>query len=496
MVQGLSRGDTGRSKCLVLSVAPDACCLRATLFSGTRFGFKWLAAFEGAVAGRGGWRPSCKLGVYTMALPPCSKLFGDASIVFDEPIFKIYDECIFRPMSKTVFLDKDDSWGLYSADGRIIDEAAYRRGASGALVGQREFYVENDEIDESGDLCVYFGPVVPHYGHFIVTTLARLWFMINKPNHGRKLLIHSDHKPEDHFANPYMGPLLRAAGLSVEDFVSPNNVTRFRNVLVPAPAFVEQRCASRAYTAPMHAIGRALLGGNIPERTDRCAYFSKSRLPKGSVAKIMNENILEKDLSSAGFDIIYPENLSLPEQIYLFYRYKSVVGFVGSAFHSHIFCESPAEIYGLSLEPYVNSNLVLLDRLNGVKGAYLDSTQHLIAVQEEGYLISRRISNPSLMAQEIVSAVGARSPDSQSAASLQSRKRSGSSSMSLFSHFLDNNGRPIHKSGHYFFAYERHFSRYRGQPCTFLEIGAGNGGVVADVEAVVRATCPYRNHRY
>jgi cephalosporin hydroxylase len=49
-------------------------------------------------------------------------------------------------------------------------------------------------------------------------------------------------------------------------------------------------------------------------------------------------------------------------------------------------------------------------------------------------------------------------------------------SMSLYDIFLGNTGRPIHKSGHYIFAYERHFGRYVGQPVTFLEIGAGNGG--------------------
>lgn len=48
--------------------------------------------------------------------------------------------------------------------------------------------------------------------------------------------------------------------------------------------------------------------------------------------------------------------------------------------------------------------------------------------------------------------------------------------MNLYSLFLDNKGRPVHKSGHYFFAYERHFGRYVGNPVTFLEIGAGNGG--------------------
>lgn len=48
--------------------------------------------------------------------------------------------------------------------------------------------------------------------------------------------------------------------------------------------------------------------------------------------------------------------------------------------------------------------------------------------------------------------------------------------MSLYDIFLTNTGRPIHKSGHYFAAYERHFGRYVGRPVTFLEIGAGNGG--------------------
>lgn len=48
--------------------------------------------------------------------------------------------------------------------------------------------------------------------------------------------------------------------------------------------------------------------------------------------------------------------------------------------------------------------------------------------------------------------------------------------MSLYEIFLTNRSRPIHKMGAYFAAYERHFSRFAGRPCTFLEIGAGNGG--------------------
>lgn len=70
-----------------------------------------------------------------MTLLPCSDLFGEASVFSIEPSVQNYDEAIFRPMSKTIFLDKDNGWGLYAADGLIIDEAAYRRGSAKALVG-------------------------------------------------------------------------------------------------------------------------------------------------------------------------------------------------------------------------------------------------------------------------------------------------------------------------------------------------------------------------
>ncbi len=48
--------------------------------------------------------------------------------------------------------------------------------------------------------------------------------------------------------------------------------------------------------------------------------------------------------------------------------------------------------------------------------------------------------------------------------------------MSLWSEFLNNKQRTIHKWKHYFPAYEAHFSRYVNRPMLFLEIGCGRGG--------------------
>ncbi|MGI8809821.1 MAG: class I SAM-dependent methyltransferase [Acidimicrobiales bacterium] len=48
--------------------------------------------------------------------------------------------------------------------------------------------------------------------------------------------------------------------------------------------------------------------------------------------------------------------------------------------------------------------------------------------------------------------------------------------MSLWSGFLDNRGRVIHKWTHYFPVYERHFARFVNRPCVFWEIGVSEGG--------------------
>jgi cephalosporin hydroxylase len=50
--------------------------------------------------------------------------------------------------------------------------------------------------------------------------------------------------------------------------------------------------------------------------------------------------------------------------------------------------------------------------------------------------------------------------------------------MSIWADFLTNDSASIYKWTHYFTAYERHFSRFRNQSITMIEIGCGRGGSV------------------
>ena len=48
--------------------------------------------------------------------------------------------------------------------------------------------------------------------------------------------------------------------------------------------------------------------------------------------------------------------------------------------------------------------------------------------------------------------------------------------MSLWSEFLTNDGRQVHKWTHYFPIYERHFGPFVNRAATFIEIGISKGG--------------------
>jgi hypothetical protein len=52
----------------------------------------------------------------------------------------------------------------------------------------------------------------------------------------------------------------------------------------------------------------------------------------------------------------------------------------------------------------------------------------------------------------------------------------GEAKMSLWSEFLTNDGRKIHKWTHYFPIYEQHFGRFVNRTTTFIEIGICKGG--------------------
>jgi capsular polysaccharide biosynthesis protein len=152
-------------------------------------------------------------------------------------------------------------------------------------------------------------------------------------------LCHGGAKPSHLFTIPFIADIFGQLGLTAGDFVHFDRPTRMRELTVSCPAFEEQHFIHRAFGELCQRIGHSILAGRDLGRVMRPAYLSKTRMRSG-VGHFVNEKELANALDNAGFDIVYPEELSFREQVELFAT-RDVVGRqrrIGLAYQH--FCEN------------------------------------------------------------------------------------------------------------------------------------------------------------
>lgn len=105
----------------------------------------------------------------------CQDFWGGSLLSTDPLCTRVVEDAIYVPFRPDLFLDRDTGWGIFDANGDLVEEAAYVRGSSQELVGQRKHIdpASLDIVEAPATAMIYAGPVIPHYGHFLLTSLAR-----------------------------------------------------------------------------------------------------------------------------------------------------------------------------------------------------------------------------------------------------------------------------------------------------------------------------------
>ncbi|EGF91929.1 capsular polysaccharide biosynthesis protein-like protein [Asticcacaulis biprosthecium C19] len=324
-------------------------------------------------------------------------------------IEKHYDVTYF-PLSRQVWYDKDPNWGVYGADGHLIDAAALRRGNSTPprLCGQSRVHAHPfpTEFDWAEDIeYIYMGCFISHYGHYLCSTLVRLWPLLREGLNGRKLLLHAPNGPDHEFRIPYAAMTLEGLGLKPDDIVVFQEPRRIRRLIIPRPSFVEQLLGHHAHRDLCHRIGEQFLDGLDMTTALPPVYFSKTKL-LGGVGRIGNESVIENVLASNGIGIVYPEQLSLREQVRLFAENRVIAGTGGTQLHTGILAPPVARVVALSASHSVNSNLLLFDRLNDRTAGYVyDDRGYREMQNQDKFLTSDYLEDPEATAHDLLALI-------------------------------------------------------------------------------------------
>ena len=337
-------------------------------------------------------------------LQPCDEIWGADTLIKSDPSEEIVFRAIYNPFRPELWLS-DPEWGIYDSDGMLLDCAAYYRLPQKYRVGQSpQISLQGRAIDNAPEAdFLYVGPVIMHYGHFMTAFLPRLWQTVRRGISANvRFVCHSDHEPDAWYARDYVRCILGALGIGPERFVRPSAATRFRRLRIPRPAFEEQNFTHTVMRELGLLIGRALKF----DRSVRTGplYVSKT-LVRNSTYRIGNEAAIDDLMRERGLTVIRPEQMSFLQQMEVLSGSSDVVGTIGSAFHTALFCEQPFRVIGLAYERRINANYALIDRLTHAKTTYVYPQSGLVPKPLVGVTFGYWLEEPEAVVNELLSAV-------------------------------------------------------------------------------------------
>ncbi len=218
---------------------------------------------------------------------------------------------------------------LYDLSGRRIDATVHlldgraRRRTPPVVDLPRDLPVLADPV-------VYGGHLPKHFGHFLLESLSRLW-AYRAHDLGSRPFVHF--RPFFHLhERELLEAALRPHGAALHALTEP---ALLRSVLVPQQGIELGRDYHPAMCDVYDTIREELVGP-FTEPDETPIYLSRTRLPQDRRATL-GERELEERLSSRGFRIVHPQELSLEEQIRTVSQARYVIGLVGTALHLTVF---------------------------------------------------------------------------------------------------------------------------------------------------------------
>jgi hypothetical protein len=303
-----------------------------------------------------------------MALNIVDQYHGNR-IVFDgAPSLRLCRDAIYVPVT-CQDQSKQINHGLYDQYHRVIPGSGRVVGPGNRHFSPSSFSIfENFKSYKSENMLYYFGSLSNHYGHFIIDCLGRLqsFIVLRERFPDIKLLFHGNMSVFSLFKIDFIKNILGAIGIQPFDFVSFDDVTILSSIFVQAPAFEELNFCYKSFFDFGRFVGEKVQDFYGIARSaetisfEKPIYISKSKLNYG-ISKLINEVSFEEKLSVEGFEIIHPETLPFKEQIRLFSQNSVLCGFVGSAFHTSLFCH-PKQMINISYDKLMWTNQVLIDK--------------------------------------------------------------------------------------------------------------------------------------
>ena len=268
--------------------------------------------------------------------------------------------------------------GVVDESGEYVQESGIPYRFGGGYDNIAEQYIDKK--------VVYCGCLVNHWGHFLIESVARLWYFLKNDSSIDEYVFVSEFSNKSQIKGNYK-EFLELLGIydRVQIVSKP---TRFREVILPELGYMRGGYYSEDYKKIFNVIrDRALVKKNFyiiePERL----FLSRSIFAKKSEAGV---DMLDDFFLRNNYYVLRPENVSLSEIICLLNSVKTCAAESGTLPHNFLFCEDGKEVLIIERQDTVNETQIDIDRMKKLQVTYIDGfyTIYPVAVSFGPYYLA------------------------------------------------------------------------------------------------------------
>ena len=222
---------------------------------------------------------------------------------------------------------------------------------------------------------VYLGMFLRTWGHFITDSMRLLWFVRSEAFSEKfsdcELVYMPDtrFKPEGSYKR-----MLEIPGVNISKIKPVTKLTKYDRVILPDECFFKNSEGVRFFTPEYRALidsVRDFAENNYKPSDKKKVYYSHSRFGKGHT---FGEDKLERYFASKGYEIVYPEKLSLDEQLNILINCESFASTIGSCSHNMIFLRDDTEVILIPRANYLTGYQTAIDQVHRQNIHYIDSS--------------------------------------------------------------------------------------------------------------------------
>ncbi len=198
------------------------------------------------------------------------------------------------------------------------------------------------------------------FGHALTEQVSRLWGwdLAREADPDVRVLVSLNRGRE---VADWELTLLEAAGVPRTKVVVTEGPVRVERLLSATPMFSMPKYVHPDITQTWDRIGGALRA-DAQARTYPARIFCSRRHEKRAC---LNRAEVERFFAEQGFEIVFPEEHPLPDQVEMFHQAEVVAGFAGSAMFTTMFSDRPKHVVLVSPDTYRPSNEYMIGSVRG-----------------------------------------------------------------------------------------------------------------------------------